>query len=781
MLIRVIMDRKLTEKCEISFKTFFEQAWRTMEPGAPFVPGWHIDCISEHLDAVLDGDIRKLLINVPPRSSKSSMIAVALPAYAWVRRPELRWLFTSYDLKLSKRDSRKCRALIKSPWYQKRWGQRFHIVADQDEKIRFDNDHMGHRVSTATNAGTTGEGGDIICIDDGNNIRQMNSPAYIEQVFYFYDQVLPSRFNDLKTGRIINVQQRCSELDLTGHILSNESGWDHIVIPNEFDERHPATSLGWEDPRTEIGQLYCPARIGPVETEDLKNKLGNGYAGQYQQRPAPGEGQKFKRQWWGFWNPPGTTTEPVVLRIPGLKEPITKEPIDLPLAFEQIVQGWDMAFKEGKENDLVSGVVGGRVGASAFLLDRESGHWDFPTTLKMFKYLSAKQPSYNCPEKMVEDKANGPAVIQSLRNEIPGLIESPIDGGLLALANSMTGYVEAGNVYLPNPNLYPWVWDLIEQFAVFPNGAHDDDVSSICHMLRRIFSSIANSAAPEFRVTPRKGEPTSASHVKSDLDMARELQPHWRRWITVAPGHPGCALWFAETPSGAIRLYRELNLSGLDAQQVGLAIAQASLPDITGYLASVHATARPTLDLFLEKEAFAPIESIGSYAELLEQGIINHNPATGSWASRQSDSSALSQAQFRTQLATIEDGAWDRLRDLLQFQPPGFEELPFDRVTAFALAERDLAEYNRYMAAVEGRVAGEYPKFKLASSCTGAIAALGAARRDEDLTSNHMRAILLGLSAPSMAKPKPKITERPWNPRDYRPGSQHVRLLKKAI
>src|SRR5271165_5731112 len=122
MLIRVKQERMKLRNCEDSLKAFFREAWLHMEPGVDYVHGWHIDAIAEHLEAVLTGEIRKLIINVPPRSSKSSLIAVAWPAWVWIKNPYKRWLFSSFDLRLSKRDSRKCRQLIKSNWYQRHWG-----------------------------------------------------------------------------------------------------------------------------------------------------------------------------------------------------------------------------------------------------------------------------------------------------------------------------------------------------------------------------------------------------------------------------------------------------------------------------------------------------------------------------------------------------------------------------------------------------------------------------------------------------------------------------------
>src|SRR6516164_8328554 len=151
------IDRELASR---GLREFVRQAWPVVEPSTPFVPGWHIDAIIEHLEAVSRGQIRNLLINVPPRHMKSLLVSVFWPAWEWIRHPERRWLFSSYGAQLSIRDSVKCRRLIESPWYQRFWGNRFRLTTDQNTKTRFDNDRSGYRIATSVGGAATGEGGD---------------------------------------------------------------------------------------------------------------------------------------------------------------------------------------------------------------------------------------------------------------------------------------------------------------------------------------------------------------------------------------------------------------------------------------------------------------------------------------------------------------------------------------------------------------------------------------------------------------------------------------------
>jgi hypothetical protein len=143
------IDRELAGR---RFGDFVRLAWSVVEPSTPFVPGWHIDAIIEHLEAVSRGNIRNLLINVPPRHMKSLLVSVFWPAWEWITSPERRWLYSSYGAQLSIRDSIKCRRLIESTWYQTRWADRFALTSDQNTKGRFDNDRAGYRLSTSVGA-----------------------------------------------------------------------------------------------------------------------------------------------------------------------------------------------------------------------------------------------------------------------------------------------------------------------------------------------------------------------------------------------------------------------------------------------------------------------------------------------------------------------------------------------------------------------------------------------------------------------------------------------------
>jgi len=457
------------------------QAWPVIEPLTPFVPGWHIDAIVDHLEAVTRGDIRNLLINVPPRHMKSLLVSVLWPAWEWILHPERRWLYSSYTASLSIRDSVKCRTLIESPWYQRFWGDRYALASDQNTKTRFDNDRSGYRIATSVEGAATGEGGDRVVCDDPHNVQEALSDSIRKGTIEWFDVVMSTRVNDPKTAAKVVVMQRCHQLDLGGHLLE-QGGWEHLCLPAEYEGPTRTTSIGFSDPRTQPGELLWPERFGPAEIEGLKISLGSyGVAGQLQQRPSPAGGGIIKRPWFRFWQSPGANLPPISVHFPdGTERLVIAHEIG---KVDEQAQSWDCAFKDQETSDYVVGQVWGRVGASFLLLDQVRTRMDCPATVRAVSALSTKWPG--CCAKLIEDKANGSAVIQMLSNQIPGLLPVNPEGGKVARAAAVSPLIEAGNVYLPHPQMFPWVNDFIEECVQFPNGAHDDQVDAMTQILLR--------------------------------------------------------------------------------------------------------------------------------------------------------------------------------------------------------------------------------------------------------------------------------------------------------
>ncbi|MGD9890706.1 MAG: phage terminase large subunit [Dehalococcoidia bacterium] len=458
-------------------KDFVLQAWHVVEPNTPFVDGWHLDAICEHLEAAARGEIRNLCINIPPRFMKSLLVGVFFPCWVWTTQPWKRFLYSSYGQSLAMRDSLKCRRLLASDWYQDRWGDVFQLTGDQNAKIRFDNDQTGYRIATSVGGIGTGEGGDYIITDDPNNALEAESELVRESTNEWWDGTMSTRGNDPKTVVRIIVQQRLHEEDLTGHVLE-QGGYDHLCLPMEYEGERSRLSTGWVDPRTEPGELLWPERFGPAEVAELKVRLGAmKTAGQLQQRPAPAEGALFKRAWWRFWVPKDQADlPPVTFRLPnGVM--FECQTAVLPDSFDRLVQSWDMAFKDTEESDFVVGQVWGQKGADRFCLDQDRGHYDFPNTLVAVRRMTNRWP--RVVRKLIEDKANGTAVISTLTSVVGGIIPVNPEGGKEARANAAAGYVEAGNVYLPHPFLASWVDEFLEEASAFPAGKYDDQVDAM--------------------------------------------------------------------------------------------------------------------------------------------------------------------------------------------------------------------------------------------------------------------------------------------------------------
>jgi predicted phage terminase large subunit-like protein len=328
----------------------------------------------------------------------------------------------------------------------------------------------------------TGEGGDRIVCDDPHNVQEAESDAIRKSTTDWFDVVMSTRVSDPRTAAKVVVMQRCHQQDLSGHLLE-QGGWEHLCLPAEYEGPTRATSIGFVDPRQNPGDLLWSERFGPPEIEALKISLGSyAAAGQLQQRPSPAGGGIFKRHWFRYFQPQGANLPPVIVRLPdGTLVSIVA--IEAPRLVDEQIQSWDCSFKDLLTSDYVVGQVWARKGANFLLGDQVRRRMDCPATVKAVRELTQKWPGTIA--KLIEDKANGSAVIQMLAHEIPGMLPVNPQGGKIARAAAVSPLVEAGNVFLPHPDYAPWVNDFIEECAAFPNGAHDDQVDAMTQALLR--------------------------------------------------------------------------------------------------------------------------------------------------------------------------------------------------------------------------------------------------------------------------------------------------------
>ena len=313
-------------------------------------------------------------------------------------------------------------------------------------------------------------------------------PAGIEEVF----DVQIERTENFIANGLVSHNTRWHEDDLSGWLLSQEGSEEdeperwHIVSMEAIKEHKPAdwpATCTIEPDERHPGEALCPERYDIVKLNRRKKRLGSYYWNSlYQQRPSPDEGGIFKRHWWRYWKPKGVNLPPVYVKLADASL-VEIQAVELPDYFDDMAQSWDCSFKDTKASDFVAGLVLGKVGANKYMLDYYKEHADISKTMSAIEGFSVKWP--RAYAKLVEDKANGPAVIQLLTNKIAGLIAVEPEGGKLSRAYATSPTVEAHNVFLPHPLLFPWVQTFIDNCANFPNSAHDDDIDAFTQVVIR--------------------------------------------------------------------------------------------------------------------------------------------------------------------------------------------------------------------------------------------------------------------------------------------------------
>lgn len=462
-----------------SLLEFTKGAWQILEPATPFIENWHIGFLAEHLTAISYGELTKLIINVPPGTMKSLFTSVIWPAWDWTMHPWRRFISASHGQTLATRDSVKTRRLIQSPWYQTLYGHIFQLTSDQNQKTRYENNKTGFRLATSV-GGSTGERAHIRILDDPHNIDDIESDLVRESVIDWLRYTWSQRAADMQNPYEVLIMQRLHEKDATGYYLEL-GGYEHIMLPMEFEpDRKCWTKLG-SDPRTENKELLFPARFPEHVVATEKRKLGEyGTACQFQQNPAPSGGGIFRKKWLRFWKYSGQEVSPI--KTKDEEGNIIDCPIvDLPGDFIGQISSWDMTFKETKDSSFVVGQVWAYNNADRFLLDQTRDRADFVKTVKMFIDLTVKWPRARA--RFIEDKANGPAVISFLRSKVSGLIPIEPHGDKVARARAVALDFASGNVYFPHPDIFPWVKPLIERLVLFPNVVEKDEIDDISQAL----------------------------------------------------------------------------------------------------------------------------------------------------------------------------------------------------------------------------------------------------------------------------------------------------------
>ena len=422
------------------------------------------------------------MVFMPPRHGKSEFISRYSTAWILGKFPDTRIILASYEADFAATWGRKSRDLLEEHG-PSLFGIR--VSGKSSAANRWDIEgHEGGMVTAGVNGPITGKGADIGIIDDPvKNDQEAMSVTYQERAWEWYRSTFRTRIQ--RDGAIILIMTRWHENDLAGKLLAaqDEEGekWEVVSLPAIAEEgdllgRSPGLSL-------------CPDLFTKEALGNIKKAVGLfWWASLYQQRPSPAEGGILKRHWWKFWCYPGQEDKlpPVTLRLPDSEGGgfISVKPVPLPKRFDQLAQSWDMAFKDTKSSAYVAGQVWGRRQADKFLLDQLRDKMDFVVTVQAVETLTKKWPEARA--KWVEDKANGPAVIATLKRKISGLIAVDPEGSKEARAYAVSPECESGNVFLPHPAVMPWVWDFIEECTAFPNGKYADQVDAATQALNKL-------------------------------------------------------------------------------------------------------------------------------------------------------------------------------------------------------------------------------------------------------------------------------------------------------
>lgn len=420
--------------------------------------GWVHQEICETLDNFLkdliDGKRPRLIITMPPRSGKSEIVSRRFPAYFLGKYPDLSIISVSYSASLAEDFSRDVQRIIDSDEYKKIFpNTKLSDKKDKNYKRTSDFfeivDHKGVYCSAGVGGSITGKGCDILIIDDPiKNRQEANSETVRKKIYDWYSSTAYTRLSPI--GGVIMMCTRWHLDDLIGKVLSDKNQKPFHVISYPAIAEH-------DEPHRKQGEALHPERFSLEILNEIKSTLSTAdWLSLYQQKPVPEGGAIFETSKLRYYD---ESSEPK--------------------RFDQIIGSWDMTFKENKTSDFVVGQLWGRKGADFYLLDMVRDRMDFVKTLKVFINFANKHKNCNC--WLVEDKANGTAIISTLKKHISGIIPITPKESKQERAYAITPYLEAGNIFFPkNQN---FTKDLEEEMLQFPAGAHDDTVDSMTQAL----------------------------------------------------------------------------------------------------------------------------------------------------------------------------------------------------------------------------------------------------------------------------------------------------------
>lgn len=420
-----------------------------------WILGRHLKLVCDSIEQLINREIKQniLIISMPPQHGKSQAVTETLPSYYLGKYPRKRVIEVSYGDDLARRFGRRNRQKVEQ-FGKELFGVELAANSRSDTEFEIA-EHKGSMISRGIMAGITGQPGDLIIIDDPiKNRQEAESQTYRDRI---WDEFLNSIYTRLSAdGVIILIMTRWHEDDLAGRLLKNmPEKCMEINIPLEAEVNDILGRAEGDALFPEIGKDN--AWLADFKKAYTTQEGSRAWNALMQGRPTAAEGNLIKRKWWKYYKV-------------------------MPDRFDQMLQSWDCTFKDSDGSDYVVGTVWGRVGADKYLLDMTRERMDLPTTMATIKAMSNKWPETWL--KLIEDKANGTAVIQMLQHKIPGLVGVNPMGSKVARVQAVLPHIEAGNVYLPEEA--DWLNDFVEECSAFPNGKHDDMVDSMSQGLIRL-------------------------------------------------------------------------------------------------------------------------------------------------------------------------------------------------------------------------------------------------------------------------------------------------------
>lgn len=474
-----------------------------------------LELINRELVRAFNGRNERLIISMPPQEGKSTLAGEWFPLWVLAQQPDTRIVLTSFSDRLARRSSRKIRSHVYTHGSalgvqvsKETWGQ-------HDWRIR---DHIGGIYATPVQGELTGQPADLIIIDDPHKgAKQADSDTQRDDVWEWWQSTASAR---LAPGApVILILTRWHEDDLAGRLIADSDRWRVINIP----ARAEADDVLGRRP----GEWLQSARGRTAdEWQQIESQAGSRtFNALYQGRPSPLAGAVWQRTWWRRYDTPlwSDAGNGRAFRCPVL---------------DQVILSWDMTFKDTKSSDFVVGQVWGRKGADVFLLDQVRKRMTFTETLSAFQALAKRWPDASM--KLVEDKANGSAVIDSLKRVVPGIVAVNPKDSKLSRANAVAPFIEAGNVFLPSSSVALFnVDELIEESTAFPNGAHDDQVDAMSQALSRLLLSSGHGSAYLEYMRQAVGEvPVSTRNWRETSKRLKEGADGSRKPVRATPIRP---------------------------------------------------------------------------------------------------------------------------------------------------------------------------------------------------------------------------------------------------